>query len=482
VHTAPPLTHTAKPIVLGLYTGNVFCDHLFQKKLFTVLKNTSDSISNLRNVGSNFQFQKKMRILLLHPNFPAQFRHLATTLANNPKHQVVFGTMRQQSSIPGVRKLIYQPSREVHPTTHQYVRNLESAVLQGQAIYRTAQQLKAEGFIPDVVYGHSGWGPTLFIKDIFPKTKLFCYFEWFYHAHGSDADFDPTEPLNADAEAHIRIKNAPLLLDLYSCDAGLSPTNWQHQQFPKEFQPKIRVMHDGVDTSFFHPNPNAKLVLPHLGLDLSQAEEIVTYATRGMEPYRGFPQFMEAVSFIQQRRPNCHVVVMGEDRIVYGKQLPDGKTYKQLMLEKLPLDLSRLHFTGSLPYEQYLQVLQASSVHIYLTRPFVLSWSMLESMATGCLIIGSRTAPVMEFIKDGKNGLLVDLLSSEQIADRVDEVLNQPQHFTELRANARNTILQHYDLAKLLPQHLEWLLGESSQRIAKLSKIKTKGFGKVVQR
>jgi len=423
-----------------------------------------------------------MRILFLHPDFPAQFRHLATTLAKNPKHQVVFGTMRQQGNLPGVHKVIYQPSREVHPTTHQYIRNLESAVLQGQAIYRIAQQLKAEGFIPDVVYGHSGWGPTLFIKDIFPKTKLLCYFEWFYHAHGSDSDFDPADPLNADAEARIRVKNAPILLDLYSCDAGLSPTSWQHQQFPPEFQPKIRVMHDGVDTLFFRPQPNAKLVLPNLGLDLSQAEEIVTYATRGMEPYRGFPQFMEAVALIQQRRPKCHVVVTGDDRVAYGKQLPDGKTYKQLMLEKLPLDLSRLHFTGLLPYEQYLQVLQASSVHIYLTRPFVLSWSMLESMAAGCLIVGSRTAPVMEFIEDGKNGLLVDFFSPEQIAERVDEVLDHPQRMAELRANARNTILQEYDLANLMPQHLEWLLGESTPKVAKLSESRKKGFGKVAQR
>lgn len=440
--------------------------------------------SRVQRSGINpFQFliPKNMRILFLHPNFPAQFRHLAATLAQNPNHQVVFGTMRQQGSIPGVHKLIYQPSREVHPTTHQYIRNLESAVLQGQAIYRIAQQLKNEGFIPDVVYGHSGWGPTLFIKDIFPKSKLFCYFEWFYHAHGSDADFDPTDPINADAEARIRVKNAPILLDLCSCDAGLSPTNWQHQQFPREFQSKIRVMHDGIDTSFFCPNPKTKLVLPNLNLDLFQAEEIVTYATRGMEPYRGFPQFMEAVALIQKRRPNCHVVVTGEDRVAYGKQLADGKTYKQLMLEKLPLDLSRLHFTGSLPYEQYLQVLQASSVHIYLSRPFVLSWSMLESMATGCLIVGSRTAPVMEFIEDGKNGLLVDFFSPEQIADRVDEVLDHPNRMAELCANARNTIVQKYDLAKLLPQHLEWLLGESTPKGAKLSKSRKKGFGKIAQ-
>ena len=213
---------------------------------------------------------------------------------------------------------------------------------------------------------------------------------------------------------------------------------------------------------------------PAIGLDLSQVDEIVTYATRGMEPYRGFPQFMEAVALIQQRRPNCHVVVVGDDRVAYGKTLPDGKTYKQLMLEKLPLDLSRLHFTGSLPYDQYLQVLQASSAHIYLTRPFVLSWSMLEAMASGCLLIASNTAPVTEVIQDGKNGLLVDFFSPREIADRVDEVLGQGDRLADLRANARETILKSYDLATLLPQQIQGLLGESPE--PSKSVPKAKGF------
>ncbi|NEP52098.1 MAG: glycosyltransferase [Moorea sp. SIO3C2] len=398
-----------------------------------------------------------MRILFLHPNFPAQFRHLATVLAQDSSNKVVFGTQRREGSIPGVHKILYQPSRQVNPKTHHYVRNFESAVLEGQAVYRMAQQLKTEGFIPDVVYAHSGWGPGLFIKDIFPQAKFLSYFEWFYRAHGSDADFDPSDPLDANSEAKIRVKNAPILIDLASCDQGLCPTYWQRKQFPSEYHAKLQVRHDGVDTSFFRPEPGAKLVLPSLNLDLSRVKEIVTYATRGMEPYRGFPQFMEAVALIQQRRPQAHVVVVGQDRVAYGKTLPDGKTYKQLMLEKLDLDLSRLHFTDLLPYSQYLQVLQASSAHIYLTRPFVLSWSMLEAMSTGCLVIGSKTAPVQELIRDGHNGLLVDFFSPQEIAERVDEVLDHPETMTALRAKARETIIQHYDLAQLLPQHLQWL-------------------------
>ena len=176
-----------------------------------------------------------------------------------------------------------------------------------------------------------------------------------------------------------------------------------------------------------------------------------------MEPYRGFPQFMQAAVLIQQRRPNCHIVVAGDDRVVYGNHPPDGKTYKQMMLEQLSLDLSRLHFTGSLPYKDYVQLLQASSAHIYLTYPFVLSWSMLEAMATGCLVIGSSTPPVVEVIQDGHNGLLVDFFSPEAIANRVDEVLDHPDRMAAIRTQARQTILDRYDLDELLPQHLQWI-------------------------
>jgi glycosyltransferase involved in cell wall biosynthesis len=400
---------------------------------------------------------KTKKILFLHPNFPAQFRHIIQKLGRDENYQIAFGTTREDGQIEGVSKVIYKPSREARPETHHYIRNLENAVLQGQSVYRLADKLKSQGFVPDIVYGHSGWGPTLFIKDIFPKAKLLCYFEWFYKSHGSDADFDPSEPLNADDEARIRVKNAPILLDLYSCDRGLSPTNWQKQQFPPEYQSKIAVRHDGIDTEFFKPQPGAKLVLPRINLDLSGVDELVTYVGRGMEPYRGFPQFIETLGLLQKRRPNCHVVIVGQDRVAYGKTLPNGKTYKELMLEKVPLDLNRVHFTGLLPYTEYLQVIQASSVHVYLTRPFVLSWSMLESMSTGCLVLGSDTPPVRELIQDGVNGLLVDFFSPEKICDRIIEVLEHPTRMAELRTSARETITNNYDLNKLLPQHIEWM-------------------------
>jgi glycosyltransferase involved in cell wall biosynthesis len=400
-----------------------------------------------------------MKILFLHSNFPAQFRHLAVNLARDSRNRVVFGTMREEGQLPGIYKFIYTPSRKPSRETHHYVRPLENAVLQGQAVYRALEKLKTDGFYPDVVYGHSGWGPAMFIKDIFPRATLLCYFEWFYNSDGADVGFDPEEPVTPDDRLRIRIKNTPILTDLYSCDAGLCPTLWQKNQFPGEYDDKLKVLHDGIDTQYFSPQQGEKLILPSIGLDLSDAKEIVTYVSRGMEPYRGFPQFMEAVSLLQKRRKNCHVVVVGEDRVAYGPSLPNGKTFKQLMLDKFDFDLSRLHFTGRLPYPQYLQVLRASSVHVYLTRPFVLSWSMLEAMSTECLIVASNTPPVTEVIHDGENGMLTDLFSPQDIVGNVEHALDNQDDLRRLRTNARETIMRNYNLSDLLPKHLEWIRG-----------------------
>ncbi len=398
-----------------------------------------------------------MKIIFLHSNFPAQFRHLANVLARNPDNRVVFGTARREGQMQGVYKVVYSQLRKPHKETHHYVKPLEDAVLQGQAVYRELDKLKSDGFIPDVVYGHSGWGAPMFIKDIFPKSRLLCYFEWFYRSSGSDVGFDPEEPVTLDDLLRIRMKNTPILTDLYSCDAGLCPTFWQLSQFPAEFQSKIRILHDGVDTDYFSPRKDEKLILPEIKLDLSQAEEVITYVSRGLEPYRGFPQFMETASLLMARRKKCHFVVVGEDRVAYGKKRSDGKTFKQALLEKYDFDMSRLHFTGRLPYGQYLKVLRASSVHVYLTRPFVLSWSMLEAMSTGCLIVASDTHPVREVMENNVNGLLVNFFNVREIADRIEEALENSDQMQIIRQNARQTIVDKYNLAKLLPEHITWI-------------------------
>jgi glycosyltransferase involved in cell wall biosynthesis len=400
-----------------------------------------------------------MNILFLHRNFPAQFRHIAASLAQDPKNKVVFITNRKEYNIPGVAKYVYSLKREVAKETHRYLRFYEDSVLHAQGAAEAALQLKSQGFVPDVIYGHS-WGPNMFMKDIFPNAALLVYFEWFYNAHDSDVDFVNPNSISINTEANIRVKNSHILVDLYTCDHGISPTIWQHDQFPKEYKDKISIIHDGIQTDICKPEPNSKLIIPRINLDLSEAKEIVTYVGRGMEPYRGFPQFMESIELILKERPNCHVVIVGEDRVCYGSQLPDNQTYKKLMLERLDLDMTRVHFTGHLLYPEYLNVLQSSKAHVYLTYPFVLSWSLLEAMSTGCIIVGSATQPVKEVIKEGFNGYLTDFFSPVKISKKVMEVLDlSDNERNQISQNARQTIVDEYDLNKLLPKQIDLLRG-----------------------
>ena len=411
-----------------------------------------------------------MRVLFLHPNFPAQYRHMAAALGREEGNEVVFATQAREGEIPGVRKVYFKTAREPARETHHYVRPLERAVLTGQAAFRAVLELKQQGFVPDLVCGHAGWGTTQFVKDVYPETPFLGFFEWYYRALGSDVGFLKDDRVGADDMARVRVKNAAILLDLVSCDWGVTPTAWQLEQFPAEFGDKLLRLHEGIDTGYFAPAEGARLVLP--GLDLSGVDELVTYVARGMEPYRGFPQFIQALAHIQERRPQCHAVIVGADRVAYGAALPDGKTYKEKMLAEVALDLGRVHFTDLLPYDQYREVLRASSVHVYLTVPFVLSWSLLEAMAAGCLVVGSDTAPVREVVRDGENGLLVDFFSPQAIAERVDEALDHPDRMASLRAAARATIVEHFDLAQLLPRQLRLMhdvaMGDRPDLLAKI--------------
>jgi glycosyltransferase involved in cell wall biosynthesis len=395
-----------------------------------------------------------MRILFLHNSFPGQYGHLAAALAADPAHQVVFASAEGEGSLPGVSRAPYRAARPVRESTHPYLRWMEGAVLTGQAVYRLCHQLKAGGFVPDVVCAHSGWGPALYVKELFPACRLVGYFEWYYRTRGSDADFLDADALSEDDRCRLRTRNAALLMDLAEADAALTPTRFQQGRFPAPLQPLLTVLHDGVDSDWFRPEPGRRLRLP--GLDLSEAEEIVTYATRGMEPYRGFPQFMRAAALLHRQRPNLHVVVAGDDRVVYGQRLAGQDSWRRRMLAELPdLDPWRLHFPGTLPADQYRRLLQASSAHVYLTVPFVLSWSLLDALACGCAVVGSDTEPVREVVEDGRNGLLADFASPQAIAERVTEILDDRRRAAELRQAARRTVLDRYALKDLLPRHLE---------------------------
>ena len=387
-----------------------------------------------------------MRLLFLHNNFPAQFGSIARHMSDRG-HDVTFGTRWQGTPPDWLRMVHYQPHREVGKQQHPYLSFVESAILNGQGFARVGWNLKEEGYSPDLIVAHSGWGPGLYVRDIWPDAKYLGYFEWYYRPRGSDIGYFDTA--SRDDEHRIRTRNAAILLDIAACNWGLVPTRYQASQFPRLLQRKLTVQHDGVDTDYHAPEPGRRLKLPDL--DLSNVDELVTYVARGMEPYRGFPQAMAAFAEIQRKRPRAHIVVVGEDRVAYGRPLADGDTYRKKMLREIDFDPNRIHFTGRLPRHLYREVLRASSVHVYLTVPFVLSWSMIEAMSAGCLLVASDTEPVREVVRDGDNGLLVDFFDTSALAERVCEILDRPGAWSHLREAARNTAVERYAASKLVP-------------------------------
>ena len=396
-----------------------------------------------------------MRYLFVHQNFPGQYKHIVAHLRNDPKNEIVFLTEREDRSMTNVRKIVYKTSRAPSRNTHHYLRTVEHAVLRGQAVARVALQLKKQGFVPDIMIGHNAWGDILYLKDVFPDVPLLGYFEFFRKPWGGCIDFDPEFPATDDARAKLRTMGSVDLLGLNVADWGQTATEWQRSQHPTRYQDMISVAHEGIDTDIVRPDPNARLLVD--GITLTRSDEVITYVARNLEPYRGFHTFMRALPAVLKRRPKAHVVIVGGDEVSYGRPPPKGETYRSLMLKEVggQLDMPRVHFMGWIPYDQYLKVLQVSSVHIYLTYPFVLSWSMVEALAAGCLVIASSTEPVLEIIEDGKNGLVVNFFADEEIADQVDIGLTQCIQMEGIRNCGRQAILKNYDLIqKALPTQL----------------------------
>ncbi len=402
-----------------------------------------------------------MHLLFIHQNFPGQFRHLAAHLARNPKHTVVGlgekrAVQRVANVFPGLRLAGYELPRTAHASTHPYLRGMEDNVLRGQSVVRACLNLKQQGFNPALIFAHAGWGEALYLRDVFPQAKIVGYSEFFYHAEGKDVGFDPEFPVDFDRRFLLRTRNATQLVTWTGLDAGWSPTAWQKSLFPTEWQSRIEVIHEGVDTALVRPDPGACWTLPD-GRVLTRDDEVLTLVNRSLEPYRGFHTFMRALPAIQRARPQAHTLIIGSDDTGYGAPPINAKHWREVLLRELEgrLDLGRIHFLGNLPYPDYLRVLQVSRAHAYLTYPFVLSWSMLEAMAAGCTLLASATAPVMEVVRDGENGLLFDFFDHGRLAELASGVLAAPAAHARLGAAARQMILERYDLTKVtLPAQL----------------------------
>lgn len=403
-----------------------------------------------------------MRILFVHSNYPAQFRHLSQHYAASGEHEVVFLSQGKEWTAPSdgsVKLQRYQLGRDPQGALcHPYLKRFESAVLTGQACLREAMKLRQGGFTPDLIVGHSGFGSTLYLKEVWPEARFLGYFEWYYRTNGSDVGFGEKDPVSPDTACRVHTYNAPIVMDLGLSDRALCPTRWQAQQFPEFLQERLDVIFDGINTELFRPltaaerQPGLTLGDLHIPSDVP----LVTYTTRGFEPYRGWPQVAEGLSLLMKRNAQVRVLLVGSDEVAYGAARGDGRSWRQWALDSFEFDPSRLHWLPPLQYDDYRKVLQHSWVHVYWTIPFILSWGLMESLSTGCAVVASDTPPVQEVISAGKQGLLVDFFDPESLAARVDELLADPQRRLALGKKARQTILKRgYDLESCLKQQLQ---------------------------
>ena len=393
-----------------------------------------------------------MNYLFIHQNFPGQYLHMVRHLANQPDNQIYFITQPNANTLQGVHKITYPKDERERVNCHAYSVEIDRAIYAAAAVANKCRDLRGQGFRPDLIIGHSGWGETMFVKDVFPDVPLLANFEFYYHSSGVDVGFDPEFLSIFQDPSRLRARNATNLLAFEAADWGHSATQWQRSLYPPEMRPRISAIHEGVDTDIACPKQAASFKLPGSGRVLTRRDEVVTYVARNLEPYRGFHSFMRALPQLLRRRKRAQIVIAGSDGVSYGAPPPPRSTFKEMMLQELgaKLDLTRVHFVGSLEYQNYLNLLQVSSVHVYLTYPFVLSWSFIEAMACGCLIVASNTPPVLEVLQNGSNGLRVDFFAPKAIATRIESALEQPDRMQALRNAARVTAVKHYDLKKVM--------------------------------
>ncbi|WP_020184688.1 glycosyltransferase [Methylopila sp. 73B] len=404
-----------------------------------------------------------MDVLFIHNNFPGQFVHMAQAFAQRPGARVFAVGSPTARPRPGVTLARYalpkDPPKPGHPLVERFTSDVVRGELAGAAMQRLSQEA---GCDPALIVGHSGWGETLFARDIFPEAKQVVYSEFFYNYRNSDVGFDPEFPDGGlRTAARIRTKNAGMLTALAAADMGLSPTEWQKRQHPDFLWDRIQVAHDGVDVDAAAPNPDAQLRPAGVDRTFTAKDEVITFVNRQLEPYRGYHVFMRALPEIMAKRPNAQVLIVGGDGVAYGRPAPAGTTWKDTYLDEVRgrIDMSRVHFLGQIPKPDFLALLQISSCHVYLTYPFVLSWSLLEAMAAGCLIVGSDTAPVREAIVDGVNGRLVDFFDVVALAETVARTLAERDTLGAMRRAARQTALATYDLRVCLTRQMALLDG-----------------------
>lgn len=406
-----------------------------------------------------------MNILFIHQNFPGQFKHLAVALAHRGDDvRALTLRVREPGTWHGVKMLPYALQREGGQEVHPWVLDLDSKVTRAEACYRAARVLRDAGWAPDVIIAHPGWGESMFLRDVWPAARMGIYCELYHRPGYPHAGFDP-EFARPDDEAEVlrlRLKNLHNHMHFDIAQAGISPTQFQADTFPPVFRDRIEVIHDGIDTQAVRPDPAARFRVPE-GPELGADDEVITFVNRNLEPYRGYHVFMRALPELLRARPRARVLITGGEGVSYGAAPPKGQTWKQIFKDEVwgqipEADRARVHFLGNIPYPAFLRMLQVSTVHVYLTYPFVLSWSLLEAMATGVAVVASDTAPVREVIRHGETGQLVDFFDGAALVSEVAGLAGDPVRRERLGAAARAKVVAEYELGRVcLPRQLDWV-------------------------
>lgn len=392
-----------------------------------------------------------MHVLFVHQNFPAQFGHIASHLIKHHGFKCSFVSKLPPGETAGIQRIQYQLRGGATASTHYCSRTFENAIWHTHAVY---EALKARPDVrPDLVVGHSGFGSTLFLRELY-DCPIINYFEYFYRPVDSDMDFRPDFPSNELNRLRSRARNAMLLLDLDNCDVGYSPTTWQRDRLPSLYHDKVRVIFDGVDTAIWRRVPDAPRMLGDK--PIPPETKIVTYVSRGMESMRGFDIFMKVAKRLCDLRKDVVFAIAGQDRVCYGgdEKITGNASFKEWVLSQDNYDLSRFHFLGLVPPPKLAELFSISDLHFYLTVPFVLSWSMMNSLACGVTLLASNTGPVREMIEPGVNGLLVDFFDIDGFVDQAMDVLDHPERYRHLGQAAMEWIRTKYSLDVCLPQLL----------------------------
>lgn len=406
-------------------------------------------------------------ILYLHQNFPGQYKLLARKLGTYDTVRAVALGQRPlaEADVEPVRYEAYSSGPDLAADLFPPLTFFSEQVRRGDVVRWRLQDLKQRGFSPDISFVHPGWGEALFLREVFPHTKIVSYLEYFYRSSGCDLDFDAEFQAPAVDYQYVSLRNLSTLQAAAVSDVLISPTRWQAQTFPAPLAERITVLHEGIDTAAAQPGTASPLPVPSGGM-IEPGQTLITYVSRSMEPYRGFHTFMRALPDLQRLLPHAHVAIVGKEKPSYGREPGQGRTWKQVMQEEVDaaVDWTRVHFLGTLPYTRLINLFRLSTVHVYLTYPFVLSWSLLDAMATGCAVVGSATEPVREVIEDGENGVLADFFDARGLAETIADVAENRTLRQRLAMNARQTVLERYDFETVSWPAYERLIRETLAR------------------